>query len=128
MTRNHQSGGSVQQLLTRVNKQGHFVASVLTDSDGLPIAAAAPLKSQLADMLAAIAPLVQRMVQRSNERAGLSEAYEVVINNADRLRLVCRFFEARQQTLILACLVTEDLAYRRAMNEAAQAIQRIWAE
>ena len=79
-------------------------------------------------MLAAVAPLVQRMVQRSNERAGLSEANEVIINNADRSRLICRFFVARRQMLILACLVPDGVPYRRAMNLTISTVQKIWTD
>ncbi len=119
---------TVQQELSSLNERGQFVASVLTDGDGLPIAATTQGESQLAEMLAAVAPLVERMVQRSNERAGLPAANEVVINNADGSRLVCRFFQARQQMLILACVVPDQAPYRRAMNMAVRAIQTVWGE
>ncbi len=118
----------LQQELSALNQHDRFIAAVLTDSDGLPIAVATQVEGQLAEMLAAVAPLVQRMVQRSNERAGLSAANEVVINNSDRSRLICRFFEARQQMLILACLVPNSAPYRRAMNLAVNAIQKIWSD
>jgi predicted regulator of Ras-like GTPase activity (Roadblock/LC7/MglB family) len=118
----------LQQELSQLNQRGGFTASVLTDGDGLPIAVDSHADGQLPEMLAAVAPLVERMVQRSNERVGLSEASEVVINNADGSHLVCRFFEARHRTLILACLVRGPNSYRRAMNMAVRAIQAAWRD
>ncbi len=117
---------TLRERLKEITRASNFVATVLTDGDGLPLVIASETESDLAEMLAAVAPLVQRMVQRSNERAGLSEANEVVINNADRSRLICRFFTARQQMLILACLVPEKVNYRRAMNEAINLVMRSW--
>jgi predicted regulator of Ras-like GTPase activity (Roadblock/LC7/MglB family) len=115
----------LQQELERLNRDGQFIAAVLTDGDGLPIAAATPSDNQLADMLAAIAPLVERLAQRSNERAGFSAAQEVVIDNADRTRLVCRFFEARRQRMILACVVPAPLSFRREMSKTMRALQKM---
>jgi predicted regulator of Ras-like GTPase activity (Roadblock/LC7/MglB family) len=122
------SSQSIHDQLKEINQRSGFTATVLTDDDGLPLATASQTEGDLAEMLAAVAPLVQRMVQRSNERAGLSEANEVVINNADRSRLICRFFVARQQMLILACLVPEGVPYRRAMNLTVSTVQKIWMD
>jgi len=118
---------AMQFELAALNEQGRFTASVLTNADGLPIAAATTSGSRLVDLLAAVAPLVQRMVQRSNERAGLPVAHEVAIRNADQSRLVCRFFEAGDEMLILACVVAGNLPHRRAMNQAVRAIAKIWS-
>jgi predicted regulator of Ras-like GTPase activity (Roadblock/LC7/MglB family) len=122
------SNQSIHDQLKEINQRSGFTATVLTDGDGLPLVTASQAEGDLAEMLAAVAPLVQRMVQRSNERAGLSEANEVVINNADRSRLICRFFVARQQMLILACLVPEGVPYRRAMNLTISTVQKIWTD
>jgi predicted regulator of Ras-like GTPase activity (Roadblock/LC7/MglB family) len=118
----------LQQALVAANAQGQFIATVLTDGDGLPIAAATQGEAQLAELLAAVAPLVHRMVQRSNERAGLSAAHEVIINNADHTRLICRFFSINAQPFILACVTPRTAAYRRVMNQTTRAIQTLWAD
>ncbi len=117
---------AMQDHLSSLNAQGNFIASVLTNADGLPIAAATTSGNRLADLLAAVAPLVERMVQRSNERAGLAAADEVAIRNADDARLVCRFFEAGGDTLILACVAPASQPHRRVMNQAVRAIAAIW--
>jgi predicted regulator of Ras-like GTPase activity (Roadblock/LC7/MglB family) len=117
---------NIQQELAHLNARGEFALAVLTDGDGLPLAAATPNATERIEMLAAVAPLVQRMVQRSNERAGLSTASEVVVQNADGSRLICRFFRAREQELILACVVPKAKAFRREMNTAIRAILKAW--
>lgn len=122
------SNQTLQGILEVLNQRGSFTASVLTDSDGLPLAAITKGANELAEVLAAVAPLVERMAQRSNERAGLSAADEVVISNANRSRLVCRFFEANQQRLILACLVPNPVSFRRVMNQMIDLMQKLGAD
>jgi len=119
---------TIHDQLRDINTRAGFVATVVTDGDGLPLIIASQTESaDLAEMLAAVAPLVHRMVQRSNERAGLSEANEVIINNADRSRLICRFFVAGPQELILACVVPDQIAYRRIMNDAIGLVTKLWS-
>ena len=117
---------AMQRELAQLNLEGGFTTSVLTNSDGLALAVASSSRGRFAEILAAVAPLVQRMVQRSNERAGLASAREVVVDNDDRSRLVCRFFNAGEEMLILACIVPEQLVHRRAMNRAVAALQILW--
>lgn len=122
-----ESNQSIHDQLKEINQRSGFTATVVTDGDGLPLVIASQTEStDLAEMLAAVAPLVHRMVQRSNERAGLSEANEVIINNDDRTRLICRFFVAGQQELILACVVPDQVAYRRTMNETISLVVNLW--
>ena len=126
--RSAESDETIHEQLKAINQRGGFIATVVTDGDGLPLVIASQTESSdLAEMLAAVAPLVQRMVKRSNERAGLSEANEVIINNDDGSRLICRFFTVGQQALILACVVPDQVAYRRVMNDAISAVSKLWS-
>lgn len=118
---------NIQQFLTERNTSSGFLATVLTDGDGLPLVSSLQDETRLDEMLASAAPLIQRTVQRSNERAGFSEAYEIVINNSDQSKLACRFFEINQQSLILICVVPNKLSHRLVMNQMIRVVGENWA-
>ncbi len=119
---------ALHEALRQLNREGGFIASVLTDGDGLPISVTTSTGSDPGEALAAVVPLLQRQAQHSSRQTGLSDAEEVVIRNSDHTRLVCRFFEAGGQGLILACVVPGKRAYRRAMNRAIKAIRQAWSK
>ncbi len=113
-------------ILDRLNTEGEFVASVLTDIDGIPLVSAVTGEKDLTEPLAAVIPLVRQSVQRSNEQVGLAEANEVVVNNSDGTRLVSRFFEVEGRLFILVCVVPVKRPYRKVMNKAIHGISRLW--
>ena len=123
----HSRRSMIQQTLIQLNWEGQFIASVLTDGDGLPLASVTQSENQLAEMVAAVAPLVQRIAQRTNERTGLPDASEVVINTDDGSRLICRFFMASEEAFILVCVVPGKSAYRRVMNQMVRTVQKTWS-
>ena len=118
---------TIQQFLNERSASSGFLASVLTDSDGLPLISSIQDETRLDEMLASAAPLIRRTVQRSNERAGFSDAYEIVINNNDHSKLACRFFEVNKQALILICVVPKNLSYRQNMNRMVRTVSDNWA-
>lgn len=118
---------NIQQFLVERNSSSGFLATVLTDGDGLPLISSLQEETRLDEMLASAAPLIQRTVQRSNERAGFSEAFEIVINNSDQSKLACRFFEVNHQSLILICVVPNKLSHRLVMNQMIRAVTENWS-
>lgn len=118
---------TIQQFLNERSASSGFLASVLTDSDGLPLISSIQDENRLDEMLASAAPLIRRTIQRSNERAGFSDAYEIVINNSDQSRMACRFFEVKNQALILICIVPKNLSYRQNMNRMVRTVSDNWA-
>jgi predicted regulator of Ras-like GTPase activity (Roadblock/LC7/MglB family) len=115
-------------ILDRLNTEGEFVASVLTDIDGIPLVSAVTGERDLTEPLAAVVPLVRQSVQRSNEQVGLAEANEVVVNNSDGARLVSRFFAVERRLFILVCVVPVKRPYRKVMNKAIQGLNRLWQQ
>ncbi len=113
-------------ILNRLNTDGEFVASVLTDIDGIPLVSAVTGERDLTEPLAAVVPLVRQSVRRSNAQVGLAEANEVVVNNSDGARLVSRFFEVEGRLFILVCVVPVKRPYRKVMNKAIHGISRLW--
>ncbi len=118
---------TIYEFLNERNSASGFLATVLTDGDGLPLISSLQDETRLDEMLASAAPLILRTVRKSNERAGFSDAYEIVINNNDQSKLICRFFETNHQALILICVIPNKLSYRQIMNQMIRSINENWA-
>lgn len=115
-----------EEILTRLNREGHFTASVLASEDGLPIAVAPSPSPYDGDTVAAMVALVKDFVQQTQTRLGLAEVDEVSIVVADRSRLVCRYFKMEGRPLVLALVAPPHLSYRRLTNRATREIIAAW--
>ncbi len=116
----------LNRLLAQLNQDGGFTISVLTDSQGLPIAAAG--KDGLdSERQSAIVAMIQKTVSQVGNRLGMTEAEEISIYDSLGQRLVCRSFSANSHSLILAVTIPgSQITYRRLTRQAIAAITRIW--
>ncbi|MBN1439407.1 MAG: hypothetical protein JW929_08365 [Anaerolineales bacterium] len=124
-----QLSGSEQMngLLQRMNQEGGFPISVLSDSQGLTIAFAAEADRDPERQSAAVA-YMQKAAALVGRQLGMTEPDEISFYDSAGLRLVCRPFDMDEYRLILAVLVPgRDRAYRRATNLAMQEVRRIWS-
>lgn len=116
----------VETLLQEMNEQGKFVMSVLTDMDGLPIAAATRTGDSVNNHSAVVAFLVQRTAKQVQSQLDMGQTDEISISDQERRHLVCRPFQVQGQSLILAVMVPDKRSYRRLTNQTIRAIQRGW--
>jgi predicted regulator of Ras-like GTPase activity (Roadblock/LC7/MglB family) len=116
----------VETLLREMNEQGQFIMSVLTDGDGLPIAAATRTGDRVHDHSAVAAFLVQRTARQVQSQLDMGQPDEVSIADQGQRRLVCRPFQVQGQSLILAVMVPDRRSYRRLTNQTIRTIQRGW--
>ncbi|MEA3338885.1 MAG: roadblock/LC7 domain-containing protein [Chloroflexota bacterium] len=117
---------ALEDILNRIVADGDYEAALLSDEDGLPLAATATGDS--AAMLAAMAGLFHNSATQASRRLNLSYINELSLVGDDRFRLVCRFFEtASGQSLGLVAIVPPDHAYRRITNRAIREIKEAWA-
>lgn len=125
MTQRESGSRKLHQLLTKMNQDGNFCITVLTDAQGLPIASAAK-PGYDPERQAAVVALVQRTATTASNRLGM-DMDEISLNAADGQRLVCRSFVVGSSHLILAVSISSrDQAYRRLTNQAIQSIIEIW--
>lgn len=126
-TKTSSGSGALNQVLSRLNQEGEFSISVLTDPQGLSIASACQ-NGLDPDRQSAIVALVQKTAVQVGRRLGLAETNEVTVNTADGQRLVCRFFKANSHELILAVTVpSKAQSYRKLTNQAINDIRTIWS-
>jgi hypothetical protein len=124
-----QQSGSEQMnsLLARMNQEGGYPISVLSDSQGLTIAFAAAPDRDPERQSAAVA-YMQKAAAMVGRQLGMTEPDEISFYDSTGLRLVCRPFNMEDYRLILAVLVPgRDRSYRRATNFAMQEVRRIWS-
>jgi len=112
------------EVLREMNDEGHFKASVLVSAEGLPVSAvSSPFDTQ---MIAAMVTLVRNTVEQARENIGLDEVDEVSVVQADKMRLICRYFIAGQEELVLAAIAPPYHTYRRLTNRAIRRVRLAW--
>lgn len=115
----------LQHLLSELNRRGGFSAAVLTDAQGLPIAAASGAGGR-AEAQAAVLALVQRTARQVGDRLGMAATDEVALFDEDGRRLVCRPFTVDDRRMILGVMVPDRRrAYRRLTSEALRSAATI---
>ncbi len=114
-----------EETLERINREGDFEASVLTNSDGLPIATVP--SDYDTDITAAMVALLRSVARETQHHMGMAHLDEVSIRANDKIRLVCRYFKAKDEDFILAIVVPSHRRYyRRLTNRAIREIKLTW--
>jgi hypothetical protein len=109
--------------LRRLNIEGEFLASLVADTQGLPIAA---VDSEYnTEMIAALSALVRDVSHRAETQLKFKKMDEVSLVDDDKVRLVCRYFRVGDQTYVLSCVVPAYKTYRRLTNTAIREIEKI---
>lgn len=109
--------------LKKLNIEGQFLASLVADVQGLPVAA---VDSQYnTEMIAALSALVRDVSHRAETQLKFKKMDEVSLVDDDKLRLVCRYFHVGDQTYILSCVIPAEQTYRRLTNTAIRELEKI---
>ena len=114
---------SLKQILHEMNQAGKFDVSVLTSTEGLPIAA--DPTGYDSTLTATTVALLQRASNDTQRQLGATDVDEVTICDHDRTRLVCRYLPVGERRLILAVKVPPGCSYRRITNQALRRIRRL---
>ncbi|MBU7044293.1 MAG: DUF2226 domain-containing protein [Theionarchaea archaeon] len=109
--------------LKRLNIEGDFLASLVADVQGLPVAAMDSKYNN--EMIAALSALVRDVSYRAESQLGFKNVDEVSLVDDDKIRLVCRYFQVGDNPYILSCLVPAHQTYRRLTNTAIREISKI---
>lgn len=119
---NRTSASPFQEILSSVNAEGEFAASVLASDEGLPIAVAPDHPRYDADTTAAMVALVKSSVREAQTRLGLTDVDEISLVVGDHSRLVCRYFHALNKSFVLATFTSPGASYRRLTTKAIHQI------
>lgn len=114
-------------LLAGMNKEGGFILSVLTDSQGFSIAFAANHVLD-PDKEAAVIAVIQKTTIQVSKQLGMSATEEVMIHDTDGNCLICRPFEVGGYNLILGIMLNgRNQSYRRLTKRVMMDISQIWS-
>ncbi len=128
MTDKVSGSARLNQLLGNLNKEGGFPIAVLTDAQGLAIAAAARDGID-PDRQSAVVAFLQKTAVQVTKQLGMGMTDEISLFYETGKRLVCRPFRVNDHELILAVIVPDkDLTYRRATNHAINEIRQTWKD
>lgn len=127
MTKRKPISGSqaLNQLLTQLNKIGGFTASVLTDDQGLCLAAA--ITGSDPEVHSALVAQVQKVASQVGKQLGMAQTDEIALNDTAGQRLICRPFQVNSHHLMLAVTIPDkSQPHRRATNQVIEAIRQTW--
>ena len=114
----------ISNILTETNKKGGFIASLIIDREGFPIASAANDEHNL-EIQAALLGLVHRATSQASQELGLSYTTEFTLYDENGNLFVCRLFAAGQNEFALAFLIPHKyIPYRRLMQQTIKAVQK----
>ena len=110
-------------ILEEMNLEGGFRRSVLSTSEGLPIASA-PMRPDH-ELASATIAMLQQVSVETQDHLGLAPVDEVAIRTKEGVHLVCRTIPSGEDWICLCALVPPGQAYRRATNRAVRQIRAV---
>jgi predicted regulator of Ras-like GTPase activity (Roadblock/LC7/MglB family) len=113
-------------ILEEMNLEGGFRRSVLSTSEGLPIASA-PMRPDH-ELASAMIAMLQQVSVETQDHLGLAPVDEVTIRTKEGVHLVCRTILSGEDWICLCALVPPGQAYRRATNRAVRRIRAVIEE
>ncbi len=127
-TQQSPQGKRLVETLNHMNSEAGFPMSVLTNSDGLLIAASDGGEHYDPNRQSAIVAKVRQAASLVRSQVEMGVTDEITVFDEDGKRLVCRPLALNGYELILAVLVpNRGQAYRRATNNAIAGIRQAWA-
>jgi predicted regulator of Ras-like GTPase activity (Roadblock/LC7/MglB family) len=127
-TLNTKSGSNeLIQILEEMNKEGGFPISIITDSQGLPLASFAN-EGMNADKQSAVVAFIQKTAVQVSKQLGFSGSEEISLLDTEGKHLICRSFKANNFELILSIMVPDrSTSYRRITSVAIKKIINVWS-
>ena len=114
----------IEKILGGVNEKGKFLAVLLTDHEGFPIASVSSAEYD-PEIQAALIGLVQRATGQASEQLGVAANTEFTMLDTKGNLFVSRPFSYHDVDMVLSFLIPgRDQPYRRLMSQTIVAIQQ----
>jgi len=122
------TASELTQILEKMNKDGNFLMSVVTDQNGLPIVFSSREGFDPERQSATVA-MIKKTIVQNEKRLGIAQAEEINIIDSNGHLLVCRSFMANKNDLTLAVLVPDRRqTYRRITTQTINQISWLWSK
>ncbi len=116
----------ISKLLAKMNVEGGFLISILTDQHGFPIASAAQTR-QDADNQSAVVAMIQKSTAHIHDHLGMGKVDLIQLSDEKGRNLIIRIFSIRKQEYILGVLTSgRNTPYKTLTHKAIKDITESW--
>jgi predicted regulator of Ras-like GTPase activity (Roadblock/LC7/MglB family) len=116
----------LENILYKTNKEGNFKASIISSSEGIPIASVSSLFDS--EIVSALASIVQDVSIKAQNYIGLKKVDEISFVDNDKIRLICREFKTIKGSFLYTVVVPPYKNYRRLTNKVIREMERLMNE
>ncbi|MBN1351680.1 hypothetical protein JXJ21_19860 [candidate division KSB1 bacterium] len=117
----------IENEMRRIVTMGNYEMAHLFSDEGLPIAEAKNEESLERDRLIEISVYLQDIKRIADMMGGMSRLKEITMEGDNSRRIIFRFFEAFDQTVIFVAIVPPRTSYRKLTNQLVKLIQTVSA-
>ena len=115
----------IENFMKDVIGQGNYEMAYLFSEEGLPMAEVRGEGRIPEDRLVEISILFQEIIKMADVMGGIDQLNEVIIEGHNRRKIIFRFFQGFDQSLILALVIPPRKTYRGLTNKLVRIIQQI---
>ena len=107
----------IEEFMNEVIGAGNYEMAYLLSQEGLPMAEVKGADIVPEDRLVEMSILFQDVIKMADVMGGISELQEIVLEGNNRRKIIFRFFEGADQSLILVLVVPPKKTYRNFTNK-----------
>lgn len=115
----------IESFMKEVIDLGNFEMAYLLSAEGLPLAQSKTAEIIPEDRLVEMSILFQQIQQMADVMAGIAEIKELTLEGTNKTKIAFRFFDAFDQTVILALIIPANKSYRGVTNKLVRLIQKV---
>lgn len=115
----------IEKFMKEVIDLGNYEMAYLLSQEGLPLAQSKTAEIIPEDRLVEMSIIFQQIQQMADVMAGISEIKELILEGTNKTKIAFRFFDAFDQSVILALIIPEKKAYRGVTNKLVRLIKKI---
>jgi len=115
----------IESEMQRIISLGNYELAHLFSDEGLPLAETKDEESIERDQLIEISVYFQDIKRIADMMGGMSRLKEIVMEGDNARKIVFRFFEAFDQTVVLVAVVPPRKSYRKLTNQLVRLIKTV---
>ncbi|MEE4310809.1 MAG: hypothetical protein V2J62_02970 [candidate division KSB1 bacterium] len=115
----------IEEYLNEVQELGNYESAYLFSQEGLPMAEVRGETEITEDRLIEMSVLFQEVRKMADVMGGISELKEIILEGYNRKKIVFRFFEGFDQTVVLALVIPPRKTYRGLTNSLMRLVQKL---
>ena len=115
----------IEEYLNEVQELGNYETAYLFSQEGLPMAEVRGETEITEDRLIEMSVLFQEVRKMADVMGGISELKEIILEGYNRKKIVFRFFEGFDQTVVLALVIPPRKTYRGLTNRLMRLVQKL---